>query len=149
MFDLEILSGPEPGEVRPCIWGRITLGSFQEEFQAPLQTWTAADYEKQWLEAATRLMSGALCAVFLTHMMDPNAAYHIGWSAWRADDRVYVQERLFKIEELAGPFEPDRAEKYVGARTEVSEEGNPISQWQVSLSDIAAYIQRRLPCVPA
>lgn len=149
MFNLEFLSGPERGESGTFAWGRITLGSVQEEFQAPLQTWTAADYERQWLQAAARLTGGALSAVFVTHTVHPKAAYHIGWPAWREDDRVYVQERLFLSEQLPGPFEADRAETYVGTRAEVSEEGNPISQWQVRLSDVAAYVERCLPRVPA
>ncbi len=72
-FDLELVGAPEGEGERLFIWGRLTFGHFSDEFQAPLYDWAPGDYTAQWLEAASRLVEGAECAVFLTHMMHPGA----------------------------------------------------------------------------
>lgn len=143
MFDIKFISGPEVDSERAFMWGRIVLGTFQDEFQAPLLAWTAADYERSWRRAAELLANDAPCAAFLTHMVDPAASYHIGWPVWREHHQLYVQERLFLVEQLAGPFDPERPEEHVGAREEISVEGNPISQWGVRLADISEYLSRQ------
>jgi hypothetical protein len=76
-------------------------------------------------------------------MMHPTAAYHMGWPAWGDGDRVLVQERLFLAEQLGGPFDVERPEIHLGPRQEISDEGLQISQWAVSLRDIAAFVERR------
>lgn len=143
MFNLELLGAPEGAGERLFNWGRITLGHFQEDFQAPLYDWAPGDYEAQWVEAAERLVEGAPVVVFLTHMVHPSAPYHIGWPAWREGDEVFVQERLFVANQLPAPFDPAVPEAHVGRRSERSIEGQPISQWRVQLSDIAHFLDRR------
>jgi hypothetical protein len=76
-------------------------------------------------------------------MIRPDAAYHLGWPAWREDDRVVVQERLFLREHLNGAFDPENPEVHAGPRQELSLEGERISQWQVGLRDVAAFVERR------
>jgi hypothetical protein len=143
MFDLELLGRPEGEGERLYIWGRIRLGDFQDEFQVPLYDWAPGDYVAQWLEAADRLLAGAPAVVFLTHMAHPAAEYHMGWPAWTEGDRVLVQERLFLAEQLGGPFDLERPETHLGPRREISDEGLRISQWSVTLRDVAAFADRR------
>jgi hypothetical protein len=143
VFDLELIGEPEGAGDRLFIWGRLTFGHFRDEFQAPLYDWAPGDYAAQWLEAATRLVDGAPVAVFLTHMMHPTAPYHLGWPAWREGDQIYLQERLFVTEQLAAPFDPYQAELFAGARQERTPEGEPISQWHVTVRDLADFVRRR------
>ena len=143
VFDIELIGQPEGEGERLFSWGRITLGHFREEFQAPLYDWAPGDYTAHWLESAERLVAGAPVAVFLTHMVRPDAAYHLGWPAWREDDRVVVQERLFLREHLNGAFDPENPEVHAGPRQDLSLEGERISQWQVGLRDVAAFVERR------
>jgi hypothetical protein len=143
VFDIELIGRPEGEGERLFNWGRLTLGHFREEFQAPLYDWAPGDYAAHWLESAERLLAGAPVAVFLTHMVRPDAAYHLGWPAWREGDCVYVQERLFVSEQLNGAFDPENAELHAGPRLERSPEGERISQWQVGLRDVAAFLERR------
>jgi len=110
MFNLELLGPPEGEGERLFNWGRITLGHFQEDFQAPLYDWAPGDYEAQWMESAERLVDGASVVVFLTHMVHPTAPYHIGWPAWREGGVIWVQERLFVASDLAGAFDPSAPE---------------------------------------
>ena len=143
MFDIELLGRPEGEGDGLFSWGRLTLGRFQEEFQAPLYDWAPGDYAAHWLESARRLLGGSPVAVFLTHMARPDAAYHVGWPAWREGDRIYVQERLFLREHLTGTFDPECPEVHVGQRQQLSEEGVRISQWEVAVRDIATFFERR------
>jgi hypothetical protein len=92
---------------------------------------------------ARRLVQGASVAVFLTHMLRPDALYHLGWPAWREGDRVYVQERLFLPDQLDGPFDPEYPEVHAGPRRARSVEGEPISEWQIAMRDVAAFLERR------
>lgn len=144
MFDIELLGRPEGEGDGLFNWGRLTLGRFQEEFQAPLYEWAPGDYAAHWLESAHRLIRGSPVAVFLTHMARPDAAYHVGWPAWREGDRVYVQERLFLREQLDGDFDPEFPEVHVGPRHELSDEGERISQWEVTMGDLTAFVERRV-----
>lgn len=153
VFDIKLIGQPEGAGERLFSWGRITLGHFQDEFQAPLYDWAPGDYAAHWLASAERLVAGAPVAVFLTHMMGPDAAYYVGWPAWRDGDRVWVQERLFLREQLNGAFDPEYPEVHVGPRQELSPEGARISQWHVRLPDVAAFVERQrrssLPSSPA
>jgi hypothetical protein len=61
-----------------------------------------------------------------------------------------VQERLFLREQLNGTFDPDNPEVHVGPRQELSPEGERISQWQVGLHDLEAFVERRrAACEPS
>jgi hypothetical protein len=143
VFDIELLGRPEGEGDGLFSWGRLTLGHFREEFQAPLYDWAPADYAVHWLEMARRLVQGAPVAVFLTHMLRPDAPYHLGWPAWREGDRVFVQERLFLREQLNGPFDPEYPEVHAGTRQALSVEGEPISEWQIGVADVVAFLERR------
>lgn len=143
MFDIELIGRPEGQGEGLFNWGRITLGHFRDEFQAPLYEWAPGDYAAHWLESAERLVGGAPVAVFLTYMMRPDAPYHVGWPAWRDGDRVHVQERLFLLERLNGTFDPENPEVHAGPRQELSPEGERIRTWQVGIDDVAAYVARR------
>jgi hypothetical protein len=142
-FDLELVGGPEGEGDRLFIWGRLTFGHFSDEFQAPLYDWAPGDYAAQWVDAAERLVDGAECAVFLTHMMHPTAPYHLGWIAWRVGDDVYIQERLFQSERLSGPFDPSCPEAHAGPRLERTPEGRRVAQWHVKVGDVADFLKRR------
>jgi hypothetical protein len=143
VFNIELIGRPEGKDEGLFNWGRLTLGHFREEFQAPLYEWAPGDYAAHWLESAQRLVQGSPVAVFLTHMARPDADYHLGWSAWREGERVYVQERLFLRDQLGGPFDPEYPEVHAGPRRELSLEGERISQWEVALQDIAAFVERQ------
>jgi hypothetical protein len=144
-FDLELIGHPEGEGDRLFIWGRMTFGHFSDEFQAPLYDWAPGDYAAQWVEAAQRLVEGAECVVFLTHMVHPNAPYHLGWPAWRVGDDVYIQERLFLTERLSEPFDPSCAEVHAGPRLERSPEGRRVAQWHVKVQDVEDFLKRRRP----
>lgn len=88
--------------------------------------------------------------MFLVSYNGPDAAFHFAWPAWRDGDRVHVQNWLVLTEQLPTPFNPDEADRFVGVRETTSEDGEPISEWDVSLADVRAFVERRsAPLFPA
>lgn len=146
MFDLQFLSGPEQDPDEPdavFLRGRIVLGGFTEEFRAPVLAWQAADYQRQWLEAARRLLGGAGCVGFVTHYAHRDAGHHLWWPAWREGDTVHVQSGLLLADELEEPFDPEEPDRHVSPRRTDPGDGEPISEWTVPLADIADFVRRR------
>lgn len=151
MFDLYFAEGPAVND--EGWWhavGTIVLGDDRDGFEISLEWWGRAAYEQQWLGAAKRLASGADRVMFLVSYNGPDAAFHFGWPAWRAGDRVHVQNMLVLTEQLPAPFNPDEADRSVGVRETMSEDGERISEWDVSLADVRAFVDRRsAPLFPA
>jgi contact-dependent growth inhibition (CDI) system CdiI-like immunity protein len=151
MFDLYFSEGPTADD--DGWWhavGTIVLGEDRDGFAVSLEWWGRAAYEQQWLAAAKRLVNGAERVMFLGSYNGPEAAFHFAWPAWRDGDLVHVQNWLVLTEQLPTPFEPDEADRFVRRRQTISEDGEPISEWDVSLADVQAFLERRsAPLFPA
>ena len=116
------------------LWGRITLGEYEERFLAPVGYWSRADYERQWLEAARRLLRSADRTGFFT------APYRFWWTMWRDGERVFVHEELITPERYAGPYDGTPPYQIIEDRVTHNDEGEQISEWEISLQDIRAYL---------
>jgi CdiI N-terminal domain len=118
--------------------GRATLGAYTEEFLAPLGPWTRADYEKQWVEAASRVLGPAARAAFFT------AAFRFWWAMWREGEVIFVHEEFLTPERLAGVTEYSAAPYHlIEDRRTHSEDGKPISEWQISVGDVRSFVERQ------
>jgi hypothetical protein len=139
MFNIEFIADePEAQEDGGVgLWGRTTLGEYQERFIAPLGFWSRADYERQWLEAARRLLGPADRTGFFT------SAYQFWWTMWREGERVWVHEELITAERYAGPYDGPMPYHLIGDRVTVPEGERPVSEWVIGLDDIQAYVERR------
>lgn len=116
--------------------GRITLGGYAEEFVALMRTWSRADYERQWLQAARRLLEGADRTAFFT------SAYEFRWTLWRVGERVHAQEHFLTAEHFPEPFDPDDLYTHIQDRRTHTDYGTAISEWSVELAAIAAFAAR-------
>ena len=58
-------------------------------------------------------------------------------------NRVHLQNWLVFTEQRPTAFDPYEADGFVGERETVSEDGEPISEWHVSLADVRAFAERR------
>jgi CdiI N-terminal domain len=98
MFDIAFTS--DAPEQQPDgwvgLWGRTQLGACAEDFLAPLGPWQRADYERQWIEAARRLLGPASRAAFFT------ASFRFWWVLWREGEEVIAHEELLLPERLEG-----------------------------------------------
>jgi len=142
MFNIEFSRSPrnEFGEL--AARGRITLGDFSEEFVSPLGFWTADDYQRQWHEAAERVLNGGAPSCFVAAMREsPLDGVIFLWPAYKDGEAVYIQHKLLLPEIVKGSFDPSNPYAQVDERRVLSEEDEQISEWQVSIGDIARFLR--------
>jgi hypothetical protein len=138
MFAIEFVGKPQIEFDEPTVRGRITLGNFSEEFIAPLVFWTVDDYRKQWREAAERLSDGHDRSCFVASMRESLSDGTVFlWTAYKLADNVFFQHKLLLPETVKGNFEPSNPYAQVDERQTETEEGQQISEWRVSISDVA------------
>ncbi|HVS39630.1 MAG TPA: hypothetical protein VMS17_29000 [Gemmataceae bacterium] len=140
MFDITFVS--DAPEEQPDgwvgLWGSVQLGAYAEDFLAPLGPWQRADYERQWIDAAQRLVSPAARAAFFT------AAFQFWWVMWREGKTVIVQEQLLIPERLEGLTDWQAAPyQLIWERQATSGDGTPISEWRLGVADIEGFLARR------
>jgi hypothetical protein len=140
VFDIEFIA--EEPELQEegwwGLWGRTTLGDYSERFLAPLDRWQRGDYERQWIEAAERLLHESDRTGFSTQ------AGRFWWTMWRQGERVYVHEELLTPERLATLTAFDGAPyALIEDRATRTEDGAPISEWELTVADVQAFVARR------
>ena len=124
---LEEFLGPGARGLR----GRITLGDYAEEFVAELGTWTRADYERHWAQAARRMVEGADRTAFFVSAFDDR------WTLWREGGVVYAHEHFLTAERFPEPFDP--ADLYAHIQDRRTE---GVSEWTRAFDDVAAFAAR-------
>jgi hypothetical protein len=126
------------------IRGRITLGDFSEEFESSLSFWSQADYEQHWLEAASRIETGQTKSAFIVDMYDPSITpFIMWWPIWRRDQTIHVHNQILLFKNLTVAFDPTNPYVHIGDHTTKNEDGEAISEWQVSLKDIQDFVTSR------
>jgi hypothetical protein len=142
MFDIAFTDEPPERleEGGQGLLGRLRLGAESEGFLAPLALWQRADYERQWAEAAERLLGGASTTAFVT------VAWHTWWPMWREGDRVRVHEQLLLVQPIGRvvPLSDVHRTPYelIAAHPVDLSDGHRVSCWEVSVADIAAFATR-------
>ena len=141
MFAIEFIGNNQIEFGEPARRGRITLGEFSEEFVAPLIFWTSDDYRRQWVEAAERIVNNLATSCFVAAMREsPLDGAIFLWPAYRLGEVVYIQHQLLLPEIVKGSFEPLNPYAQVDERQTKSEEGALISEWEISVNDIAHFL---------
>jgi hypothetical protein len=141
MFAIKFIGSPQIEFGELAARGRITLGECSEEFVAPLVYWTEGDYRGQWREGAERILNGRERSCFVAAMrQSPLDGAMFLWPAFRDGEVVYIQHKLLLPELVIGSFEPSNPYAQVDERRTISEEGEPISEWTISVADIARFL---------
>jgi hypothetical protein len=113
--------------------GVIVLGSYCEEFLASLAEWTVEEYRNHWRSSILQILRGADRAVLITTFGSPTIASHLEWWAlYRVDKNVFSQNQLVFYADIAGVFDVSQAVKFLKERRTKTDEGAPISEWNVS-----------------
>ena len=121
--------------------GVIQLGEHQEFFHAFVGFWSAEEYQASWATAMRRLAGGAEVSCLLTSVSDPaEANFLTSWPLYRNGDDVYVQNHLIFIDELDHAFDLDAPWESIDPHTRVDEDGNRISEWLITRTDIEDFI---------
>lgn len=113
--------------------GEIQIGDFAEKLHVATDYWEPRQYQEQWDDALSRLLSGAEKGAFITSLDDPRAAGGRAflWLFYRGGADVVFQHQLLFLDDFGAPFDPHAAERWVPERETVSEEGDPISEWWI------------------
>ena len=143
MFDIEFISDePEvDDEGRVTLLGEITLGDESERFLASLALWTREDFERQWREAAQRLLDGEERTAFFT------SAFGFWRLMWQDEGEIRVQEQLLlpeRFAHLSQPLDLTRTPyELIADYGRTTEDGEVISEWRLTLPDIARFVRGR------
>jgi hypothetical protein len=128
----------------PSAIGLFRAGSFEENFASSLYEWNKEDYEAQWLASLKQLLQGSDRAVLITFYVNPRESSNIHWWAlYRGQtNMVHVQNHMPWYRDFDREFSVRDAASFLHDRTTTSEEGHRISEWDVPLADIKAFVQQ-------
>lgn len=118
---------------------RIVIGDFAEQLLSPLTFWSVDDYFSHWRVQLFNFLRNNLDKSFLiTEMQNPETANFIRWWVlYREGDSVCFQEQLLFLDELEGRFSIESAFRYVGDHQILNEDGDEISEWKISVQELA------------
>ena len=120
--------------------GRIRIGQFEEVFESSLEYWAPDQYETQWYSAVSRVLDKRRDACLITSVTDPKTAnFLFWWPIYVCGDLAIIQNQVLFLERFRKDFELDKAYQYLEPRESVSEDGEPISEWSVSLSELKSW----------
>lgn len=142
-FSINFLPDPvsnlKPNE--EASYGLITIGSFQERFIAPLHYWKTKDYENHWKIAINRIIKNEQQSCLITSMYDPqNANFIIWWPMYRLDENIHIQNNILFFNQLGKPFEINAPFSFVPNHEILTEDGEKISEWIISIKDLESFI---------
>jgi hypothetical protein len=123
--------------------GLIRLGEHREYFGSVLTFWGTDDYKGIWDAGLRRLLVGASTSCLATSVLEPSSANFVEvWPLYREDAKVYVQNCLLFLDQLSHEFDPSAPWESVYPRSVLGEDGQRISEWQVSIDDIGEFLER-------
>lgn len=130
----------EPGEPDLAL-GEITLGSFIEQFEMNLSTWSVERYQRQWYEGIQKILDGASKSCLMTSFWREDDAFGgEWWPMYRVQDYVIVQDQFIRpdiFSQKFDNFDPDDPYPSIPDRESVNEDGQKISEWSVPFNQIA------------
>ena len=97
-------------------------------------------YEAQWREGVARLAGGHMSSALITSYNGPGAAFHSMWPMWREGITVFIQERLVLDDTIGHSNVAEQFYARVGPRRTTSDDGSPISEWALPLSQMLAFV---------
>lgn len=123
--------------------GELQLGEVHEYFQSVLGFWGLDDYTQSWATGLRRILAGASISCLATSVTDPSSANFVEvWPLYREGADVYVQNRFLFLDQLTREFDPKAPWESMDPRSVVNEDGQAISEWEVTLADIREFLER-------
>lgn len=141
MLEISLNKIPICSERDDVLLGEIRINDFSEFFHASLSYWSREDYISQWKRALKMIQDGKSESALITNMYNPKYAnFIIWWVLYRDKKKVAIQNYMLFMDNLEEPFRADRFEQYIPERKLFTEEGEPISEWEIDISDIQVMI---------
>jgi hypothetical protein len=139
-FQQEPLLYPYDDPTTPAASGVLVLGDYKEHFLASLYQWKQHDYQRQWRLAIEALLSGRNKAALITEYVSPEFATHlVWWPMYLVANKVFIQNQLLFYDQLTESFSEENALLFVRNRQTMTPEGNQISEWAVTLSEVEEF----------
>jgi hypothetical protein len=89
------------------------------------------------------ICEGNAKSCLITSMFDPLTANFIFWWTLYLDGNiVHIQNQILFLDELDKPFSKLNPYEFIRERKTVSDEGDKISEWDISVDDIKVYLDR-------
>ncbi len=122
-----------------CRDGLIRIGEFEERIQVPLSYWDENEYEEQWKDGVGRVLGGHSRSCLLTAVTDPkNTHYFEWWLIYREAEVVFLQNGILFLEDSKHSLDPKHIFDDIPVR-ETMEDGRPVSEWTVPLTDFEEF----------
>jgi hypothetical protein len=120
--------------------GALVIGETTERFESSLYQWNKEDYKAQWKNALNVLLKESNKAALIVTYESPEVSTHLEWwPMYRIGSTVFLQNHLLFYNQISGPFSVENAFSFLRDRESVNEEGQPLSEWRVSLSEIEEF----------
>jgi len=143
MFDIYLTGEVVPESDGHAVYGKIKVGDYAETFVSSLVCWTAADYQRQWLEACERLVGGESVSALIVSYVNPALSeFLVWWPLYRDGDVVHVQNELLIYEQVPTPFVVEDPWSSVRERLIANDDGMEISEWDTQIQSIRDFLRR-------
>jgi hypothetical protein len=128
----------------PSAIGLIRVGSLEENFVSSLYEWSKEDYEAQWLSSLRGFVSGSDRAVLITWYVNCKESSNLQWWAlYRGESSiVHVQSHMPWCRNFTREFLVEEASSFLHDRITVNEDENRISEWDVPVGEVEAFVER-------
>ncbi len=139
-FLIEVNS-KKTSELENLCYGYIQIGDFHENFEMNTSFWNPKEYVNHWGKAISRLLCNEEKSCLITSLSNPQHANFIfWWPMYRHEDKVFIQNGVLFLDELSEPFIPSNPYNNIPSRETISEDGEPISEWEINIDALKDYM---------
>lgn len=140
-IEIETQTPPKTQFDELCHEGRIVLGEFSERFNLPVDYWRLTDYYRQWRNALVAFIDGQSPVCLVTAMRDPALGTFIDtWVMYAENSSVVLQNQIIPCGQLDSDYLDRGTYEFVQPRETETEDGEPISEWQIPLSAVRQFL---------
>jgi CdiI N-terminal domain len=123
--------------------GSIQIGDFQEKFEIDISFWSAIDYVNHWNRSILMIINGYEKSCLITSLSTPESSNYIfWWPMYRISDKVFIQNGILLLDQISEPFDIMNPYNYVPEREIISEDGQPISEWETDVDALKEYLKQ-------
>ena len=138
-LSINIGASEKSGRHGQQIDAHFVFGNHYETCSLPLNYWSLADYVEQWISELSQIVESSVPGALITSINDPSFAVNlVAWILYPlGDGSVKIQEHFLLPAQFVRDQEMIR-QVTVRPREVVSDDGEPISEWTVSIADLLA-----------
>lgn len=121
------------------VHAKIIIDSFSEDFFIPVTFWSIGEYKKEWIKSLEEGLSKRKHSVLITSMYEPDKLNFIqSWVIYYGVNKAYIQNKIFFIDDYMN-FDHKNINSFVEKRTQYSEFGEKISEWETDICSIIKF----------